>query len=83
MLLPNIPWDVLFEKAGLALNFIGTVFVAKSVGKHPDNEAFTEDNKGNPVHFAYVTDPKGLQRGLRLIALGFLLQALPFFQYYL
>jgi uncharacterized membrane protein len=63
------------SKVGLILNLIGTVMVAFSFGKNPE-EAHTEDEKGNKIYLASYLSPKLFKAGLALIFAGFLLQLL-------
>lgn len=61
------------SKIGLILNLIGTVMVAFSFGKNPE-EAHSEDEKGNKIYLASFLSPRLFKSGLALIFIGFLLQ---------
>jgi hypothetical protein len=63
----------IIEHLGLALNFIGTIMVAMSFGKNPEN-AHSTDSKGRPIYLASFLYPRIFRLGLASIAIGFLLQ---------
>jgi hypothetical protein len=61
------------SRIGIILNFSGTIMVAFSVGKNPE-DAYSEDKKGRPIYLASILYPRFLRLGLGVIAVGFLLQ---------
>ena len=60
-------------RAGLILNFIGTVFVACAFGPNL-GEAYQEDDKGRHIYLASLLHPRMFRLGLALLGGGFLLQ---------
>ena len=60
-------------RIGLILNLIGTIMVACSFGKNPE-DAHSTDQKGRPVYLASYLYPRLFRFGLAIMAIGFLLQ---------
>lgn len=61
------------ERLGLVLNILGTIMIALSFGKNPDN-ANRLDEKGRKVYLASFLHPKLFMWGLVVIVVGFVLQ---------
>lgn len=60
-------------RIGLIFNFFGTIAIAWSVGKNPE-DAHSEDQEGRPVYLASVLYPRLFKYGLIVVAIGFILQ---------
>lgn len=71
--------DLTIGKYGLIASFVGTIFVAVSVGKLKSGEtgpqpSYVSDHKGNKMYVTHLNHPRIFKVGLFLIAFGFVLQ---------
>lgn len=60
---------------GLCLNILGSIMIAFSFGKHPE-EAYTENEKGEKTYMASFLYPKLFYWGIIFLGMGFLMQLL-------
>jgi hypothetical protein len=60
-------------RLGLLLNIVGTIMIAYSFGKNPE-DANQPDKKGRKVYLASYLHPKLFKWGLGIVILGFVLQ---------
>lgn len=58
---------------GLLFNIVGTIMIAKSFGKNPEN-ASQNDEKGGKIYLASFLHPKLFTWGMVIIIFGFVLQ---------
>ena len=64
---------ITMAKIGLFLNVIGTIMVALSFGKNPE-DANQKNKNGKTVYLSSFTHPLIFKIGLLIICLGFILQ---------
>jgi hypothetical protein len=64
----------LLNVAGLVAGFVGTLMVARAIGRNPGDAYQTGTNISGRVYLAAVNGPKQFDWGLKLIAFGFALQ---------
>ena len=64
---------VILNRAGLILNFLGSVLVAFSIGANLA-DAHQLDEKGRKVQLASFLHPLWFRLGLLLLAVGFIVQ---------
>ena len=65
--------SIIFNKAGLILNLLGTIIIAISFGKNLA-DAHQINNKGQKIYLASFLYPKLFWLGISLIILGFIMQ---------
>jgi len=62
-------------RLGLLFNFIGTILIAFTVRKNPE-EAHSLDKKGRQIYLASIIYPRMFSVGIGMIVIGFFLQLL-------
>ena len=65
-----------FDLLGSFLNLIGSILVAFSIGKHPEEPMYLTDDNGKTFHVAYCKNPLFFNIGIIMMGASYFLSIL-------